>query len=105
MIKIADNTLYTISAASHNNCRIKDTLLVKKKVYCGALYFPTAFLPDNNCINDIYKPGAVGILESYQLSIFNRYGQIVFTTNNITVGCECRSRNAEKETGSFILIK
>jgi len=117
-------TLYTISAASHNNCRVEDTLLVKKKDCYGTLYFPTAFSPDNNGINDIYKPGTVGILESYQLSIFNRYGQIVFTTNNIATGWDgkykgklmagtytwiCnytfRSRKAETETGSFILIR
>jgi gliding motility-associated-like protein len=119
-----DNTVYTISAESHNNCRIADTLLIKKKDCYGALYFPTAFSPDNNGINDIYKPGAMGILESYQISIFNRYGQMVFTTKNILSGWDgkykgslvpgtytwvCsytfRSRKAETETGSFILIK
>ncbi len=119
-----DNTLYNISAESHNNCRIADTLQVIKKNCYGSLYFPTAFTPNNDGKNDSYKPGAVGVLQSYQFSIFNRYGEIVFSTNNIATGWDgmfkgkllsgaytwvCnysfRRRKAETETGSFILIK
>ena len=117
-------TVYTISAESHNNCRIEDTLLIKKKDCYGSIYFPTAFTPNNDGKNDSYKAGAVGILQSYQLSIFNRYGELVFSTNNISTGWDgtykgkllsgtftwiCnytfRSRQSERETGSFILIK
>ena len=119
-----DNTLYTISAESHNNCRIADTLQIIKKNCYGSLYFPTAFTPNNDGKNDSYKPGAVGILKSYEFSIFNRYGEIVFTTNNIATGWDgmykgkllsgaytwvCnytfRRGKAETETGSFILIR
>ncbi len=119
-----DNTLYTISAESHNNCRIQDTLQIIKKDCYRSIYFPTAFTPNNDGKNDNYKAGAVGILQSYQLMIFNRYGEIVFTTNNISTGWDgtykgkllsgtftwiCnytfRSRQAERETGSFVLIK
>lgn len=119
-----DNILYTVSAESHNNCRVEDTVLIKKKDCYGSLYFPTAFTPNNDGRNDTYKASAVGILQSYQLSIFNRYGEIVFTTNDIGTGwdgnykskpvsgaftwiCQYtfRSRQPEKETGSFVLIR
>jgi gliding motility-associated-like protein len=120
----AGNTIYTVSGESHNNCRVTDTLLIKKNNCYGVLYFPTAFSPDNNGINDIYKPRTTGILDVYQITIFNRYGETVFSTNNIAVGwdgkykgkllagaytwiCNYTFRNGkqEKETGSFILIK
>ena len=117
-------SIYIINAQSHNNCLIEDTVLIKKKDCYGSLYFPTAFTPNNDGINDNYKPKAVGILQSYSFTIYNRYGNIVFHTNEINEGWNgryknkiqtggytwvCtytfRSRKSETESGSFVLIQ
>lgn len=117
-------TIYTINAQSHTNCFIEDTVLIKKKDCYGSLYFPTAFSPNNDGINDNYKPKAVGILQSYSFTIYNRYGNIVFHTNEINEGWNgryknkiqtggytwvCiytfRSRKSETESGSFVLLQ
>ena len=49
--------------------------------------FPTAFSPNNDRVNDYFMqvsncPG----LSDYSLQIFNRWGQLVFETNNPNVG-------------------
>lgn len=117
-------TIYTIYAQSHNNCFIEDTVQIKKKDCYGSMYFPTAFSPNNDGINDKYKPIAVGILQSYSFTVYNRYGNMVFHTADITNGWNgmyknqiltggytwvCtytfRSRKPETESGSFILLR
>ncbi|MDB0027287.1 gliding motility-associated C-terminal domain-containing protein [Flavobacteriales bacterium] len=45
-------------------------------------YFPTAFTPNNDGNNDIFKPKYSGI-ESYKMYIFNRWGELVFKGENI----------------------
>ena len=46
------------------------------------LWIPTAFTPNGDGLNDQF--GAMGsVLRSYQMDIFNRWGQLVFTTNNL----------------------
>ena len=45
-------------------------------------YFPTAFTPNNDGNNDIFKPKYSGI-ESYKMYIFNRWGELVFQGENI----------------------
>jgi gliding motility-associated-like protein len=117
-------TIYTINAQSHNNCFITDTVQIKKKDCYGSMYFPTAFSPNGDAKNDTYKPGAIGILQSYSLIIYNRYGNMVFHTNDINKGWDgkyqnkvqtggytwiCtytfRSRQQQTESGSFILLR
>jgi gliding motility-associated-like protein len=117
-------TIYTIFAQSHNTCFIEDTVLIKKKDCYGSMYFPTAFTPNNDGLNDIYKPKAVGILQSFSLTIYNRYGNLVFHTTDISIGWDgkyknktqtggytwvCtytfRSRKMETESGSFVLLQ
>ena len=117
-------TIYTINAQSHNNCFIQDTLLIVKKNCYGSLYFPTAFTPNNDGKNDKYQASAIGILQAYSLTIYNRYGNMVFHTNDINNGWDgkyknktqtggytwvCtytfRSRKQERESGSFLLLQ
>jgi len=45
------------------------------------VYLPSAFTPDANGLNDIYLPAVIG-MRSYELSIYNRWGQKVSQTRN-----------------------
>lgn len=45
------------------------------------VYLPSAFTPDANGLNDIYLPAVIG-MRSYELSIYNRWGQRVSQTQN-----------------------
>lgn len=48
------------------------------------VYVPTAFTPDNDGVNDVFKAVIVGkdMLESYQLTIFDRWGMAIFSTED-----------------------
>jgi gliding motility-associated-like protein len=48
------------------------------------LFVPNAFTPDNDGLNDIFLPKLKGFDEStYTLQIFDRWGTMIFTTNDI----------------------
>lgn len=51
----------------------------------GLLRVPTAFTPNGDGINDIFKT-ADGIFQSFQLLIYNRWGTLVFQSSNPSVG-------------------
>ncbi len=44
-----------------------------------AFYAPNSFTPDDDGVNDVWKPETIGVTE-YALSIFNRWGDQVFET-------------------------
>jgi gliding motility-associated-like protein len=59
-----------------------DTLQQNIRVGVGYyLHIPTAFTPDQNGLNEVWKPSLRGI-KNYRLRIYNRWGQLVFKTDN-----------------------
>jgi len=79
------NTSYTLqvantSGATHCYDDTTITLIVER---CNFIYVPSAFTPNGDGLND--KFGADGqfvTISSYQMLIFNRWGQEVFSTNS-----------------------
>ena len=49
---------------------------------CTAIFVPSAFTPNSDGINDVFKAQGLGI-QSFEMIIFNREGQIVFESSNI----------------------
>lgn len=52
---------------------------------CTTVFLPSAFSPNNDGNNDIYKGEGVGIVK-YNLTIVDKSGKIVFESNNINQG-------------------
>jgi gliding motility-associated-like protein len=50
------------------------------------VYFPSAFTPNNDSKNDVFKILNAHNLLEYNLSIYNRWGQKVFETKDYTAG-------------------
>lgn len=95
-------TLFTISADRFPGCTLTDTTLVDVKKCPVYIYFPTAFTPNNDGINDFYKPLFEGRLLLYEFIIYNRWGQVVFKT---TVPNNCWDgvfKAGLPETGSYV---
>lgn len=72
---------YTVIVENMNCCLNRDTLYVTEL----NIRMPTAFSPDGNGINDYFRPiGPSDAVVDYTLSIFNKWGQMVWTTNNFS---------------------
>lgn len=52
---------------------------------CTTVFLPSAFSPNNDGNNDVFKGEGVGIVK-YSLIIVDKAGKIVFETNNINLG-------------------
>ncbi len=68
---------YTIAIKTDAGCLTLDRQLVKtiKEV---KIYVPNAFTPDNNGLNDYFKPTFVGVKELRNFRIYNRNGRLVY---------------------------
>ena len=50
------------------------------------VHVPNTFSPNNDDINDVFLPVVSGNVENYELQIFDRWGELIFTTSDPTVG-------------------
>ncbi|MBL7747046.1 MAG: gliding motility-associated C-terminal domain-containing protein, partial [Chitinophagaceae bacterium] len=72
-------------------------------VYKGPeIYVPSGFTPDGNGLNDMLRPIPVGIKEFRFFRLFNRWGQLVFTTPDPRRGWDGRINGVPQPSGTFI---
>ena len=64
-------------------------LYVNNNVLClpykPTVFIPTAFTPNGDNLNDVYRPVTFGI-EQYQMRIYNRYGQLIADQDQTSSG-------------------
>ena len=80
---------YLVTLVANNNGICPDTaqqyVSITDKVI---LYVPNTFTPDANGLNDVFIPVLSSFVDPtfYELSIFNRWGELVFETNDRDTG-------------------
>ena len=84
------NYVYSLSNGL-NSCPVFDTITIEF-IYCDnscALYFPGAFSPNNDGINEIFKPvsrDCNSSITEYEMAIYNRWGELLFYSDEIDFG-------------------
>jgi gliding motility-associated-like protein len=93
---------YKIVVSNEAGC-IDSTFLNVKVFNTGpTIFVPTAFTPNADGKNDILRPLAVGIQQIDFFNIYNRYGQLIFTTNINGKGWDGTVNGVPQTTGSFV---
>ena len=75
--------IYLVQVSASNACPVTDTVLIVVDNNCGAIRFPSAFTPNRDGKNDGFGVlGGLGSIVAYRLSVYNRWGQVIFTTSD-----------------------
>lgn len=99
----ADSILFTVIVTDDKGCKGYDT--VKIKTLNGITYYvPTAFSPNGDGRNDIFKPIPVGIVSTELFRVFNRYGEIMFETNRYMNGWDGNYKGVAQPVGNYVWI-
>jgi gliding motility-associated-like protein len=82
-------------------CAGFDTIFVK--VYEGPKYYiPNAFTPNGDGINDIFRATPVGMANTVYFRVFNRYGELVFETNQWLKGWDGTYKGKDQPNDVYI---
>ena len=98
-----DDIRYLLTAKSLEGC--SDTASVKVSIFRGsAVYVPTAFTPNNDGLNDILKPNFKGMKKVFYFLIYDRFGEKVFSTNEMNVGWNGYFKGKLNSVGSYVWV-
>lgn len=64
------------------DCKLSDTSLVDGSMGSGVLWVPNSFTPNGDLLNDYFEIKGIDIT-SFQLMIFNRWGELVYETSKM----------------------
>ncbi len=94
---------YTVAVSGTDVCTATASGKVELNSSCTGVYFPSAFTPGNDGVNDGFGPlGSLAALTEYKLRVYNRWGQEVFSSVNPFEKWNGRVMGAE--TGSHVFV-
>jgi gliding motility-associated-like protein len=81
-------------------CEAYDTLVITE---CVQLVIPNLFSPNGDGFNETFHPGG-DLIPGYELYIFNRWGNLIFTTNDFYAGWDGTYNNQACAEGVYFYI-
>lgn len=93
----------TLVATNEHHCSATDSILINVDPCC-VLALPTAFTPNNDGRNDLYRIISLGYNELESLLIANRFGEIVFETKSIPTGWDGRYKGEPADIGTYYYL-
>jgi gliding motility-associated-like protein len=98
---------YTVQITTENSCVVTDTVLIKVPSESAErpkqVFVPTAFTPNGNNVNERLRPlGKISTLRYFK--VFNRWGQLVFTTSEYGTGWDGSFNGAHQPTDTYTWI-
>ena len=91
---------YTLTA--NNKCGTHTDAV--KTVVCNTrcLNFPNAFTPNGDGKNELFRPGAFCPISKYVVTVYDRFGKIVFHSTNPAEGWDGRVNGKKAEMSTYI---
>lgn len=93
---------YWLQVSDANNCKGRDSVNVALKDCMKGIYVPTAFTPNNDGRNDNFRAMVFGPLKSFRLTVYNRWGEVVFTTTDPFKSWDGKLKGADGDTHVFV---
>ena len=96
-----ESTNYIVMLTDVNGCINYDT--VKVEVIANTLLLlPTAFSPNGDGVNDLFRISKwLNIKKLITFNVYNRWGEVVFSTSDINAGWDGNYKNYPQPTSSF----
>lgn len=100
----SDSIRYKLKVKDEAGCM--DSAFVTVKIFKTnpKVFVPTAFTPNGDGLNDVFRPIAVGLSKIEYFSVFNRWGQMVFTTTQNGKGWDGKINGALQSSGTFVWL-
>ncbi len=100
---LTQDMTYYLKTYTENGCVGYDTL--KIIVYNGPeIYVPSAFTPNGDGLNDTFSAFPVGMKSVKYFSVFNRLGQLIFTSNNRFQKWDGRYKGEKQPVGTYVWV-
>ncbi len=97
-----NNIQYVLTAISANGCINTDTIDIKLYKIAPDMYVPTAFTPNGDGNNDIFKPILIGMKELRYFRVYNRLGQLLYSTGEIGKGWDGRFAGRGQDPATYV---
>jgi gliding motility-associated-like protein len=102
-ISVSTKGTYTLTA--FNDCGTASASVNIDVIRCAEdLLVPSAFTPNSDGLNDVFRPIFDASVRQYQLNIYNRWGFPIFTSTDITRGWDGSVNREKQQAGTYVWV-
>jgi gliding motility-associated-like protein len=96
-------TTYVVTVTNSKGCKAKDSITVLADFTKAVSTYPvpSAFTPNNDGRNDCFGLKRWGVVTELQFQIFNRWGERVFSTTDVTQCWDGRYKGVLQPAGGY----
>ena len=91
---------YTLFVTSAYGCKGYDTIRVWV-VNQASFFVPTGFSPNGDGLNDVFRPVAVGYRSLDYFKVYDRWGEQVYSSDNLTAGWDGTYNHKLADMGTY----
>jgi gliding motility-associated-like protein len=99
-----DSIMYYVTVSDDNGCTDVDSIRVKVFRTNPQIFVPSAFTPNGDGKNDYFRPIAVGIEKINYFRVYNRWGQLVFSTTTNEFGWDGKINGQPQGTNTYAWV-
>jgi gliding motility-associated-like protein len=107
-VAVYDGSLESVryQVVVNNEAGCTDTTYVQVRIFKTEprIFVPSAFTPNGDNNNDIFRPIAAGISRIEFFRVFNRWGELVFSTTENGKGWDGRIKGQEQASGTYVWV-
>ncbi|MFT3680762.1 MAG: PKD domain-containing protein [Ferruginibacter sp.] len=92
---------YVVTATDANGCGTTDTITIRLFNTDADIFMPSAFSPNGDGRNDIFKPLTAGVTLQYFI-IYDRWGKNLFYSTSATQGWDGTFKGKAQTTGTYV---
>lgn len=95
---------FTVIGTDLHSCKDTATISYTQIENCCNFAYPNAFTPNGDGRNDKFRPVLYGNMEEYELSIFNRFGQKIYYSEDAKGGWDGTFKGARCDVGMYYFL-
>ncbi|HEU4554218.1 MAG TPA: gliding motility-associated C-terminal domain-containing protein [Chitinophaga sp.] len=95
---------YYYEVKDQGACSVSGTVTITSTYNNCTLIMPTAFSPNGDGNNDVFRPKVYDNISRYHIRIFNRWGAVIYDGNNWQTGWDGTYKGAPQDQQTYIYI-
>ncbi len=103
-IDVSAKGFYWLDVTDRNGCTGRDSITVVDSTCPEYFFMPSAFTPNSDNHNDKFRPRFSGPLSGYHLAIYNRWGKLIFSTNDSSAGWDGTVEGHQQALGVYVWL-
>jgi gliding motility-associated-like protein len=95
---------YWLEVPYGSSCKSRVDIKIVPKKCNQQFYLPSAFTPNNDGKNDLLKPVIYGFVRDYNLTIYNRWGEMILNTKDPNKGWDGKLNGKYQDSNIYIWV-